>query len=133
MIDVLRTFAERVDPTHTAILVVDMQNDFCAEGGYIHRTRKADMSAQPALAKRIDALVEHGRGAGATIAWITANYEPRFLSGPATLKRDERDRNRSAAPLRRADDAHELDNSELDIEGGVRAAIAIVDAARARR
>ncbi|HEY0236664.1 MAG TPA: (d)CMP kinase [Afipia sp.] len=45
------------------------------------------------------------------------------------LKRDERDKNRAAAPLRRADDAHELDNSELDIEGGVRAAIAIVDAA----
>jgi cytidylate kinase len=49
------------------------------------------------------------------------------------LKRDERDRNRSAAPLRRADDAHELDNSDLDIEGGVQAAIAIVEAARARR
>jgi cytidylate kinase len=49
------------------------------------------------------------------------------------IKRDERDRNRAAAPLRRADDAHELDNSDLDIEGGVQAAIAIVEAARARR
>src|SRR6202040_821810 len=47
------------------------------------------------------------------------------------LKRDERDQNRSTAPLRRADDAHVLDNSDLDIEAGVRAAIAIVDAVRA--
>jgi cytidylate kinase len=49
------------------------------------------------------------------------------------VKRDERDRNRAAAPLRRADDAHELDNSDLDIEGGVQAAIALVEAARTRR
>ncbi|KJC47426.1 cytidylate kinase [Bradyrhizobium sp. LTSP885] len=49
------------------------------------------------------------------------------------LKRDERDQNRSTAPLRAAPDAHTLDNSYLDIEAGVRAAIAIVEAVRARR
>ena len=49
------------------------------------------------------------------------------------LRRDDRDQNRATAPLRRADDAHVLDNSNLDIEAGVRAAIAIVDAVRAQR
>jgi cytidylate kinase len=49
------------------------------------------------------------------------------------LKRDDRDRNRAAAPLRQADDAHVLDNSTLDIEGGVRAAIAIIERVRAGR
>ena len=49
------------------------------------------------------------------------------------LKRDERDKNRAAAPLKAAVDAHILDNSNLDIEGGVRAAIAIVEAVRAKR
>ena len=49
------------------------------------------------------------------------------------LKRDERDRNRTTAPLKPAPDAHLLDNSHLDIEGGVRAAIAIVEAVRAGR
>ena len=49
------------------------------------------------------------------------------------LKRDERDRSRTAAPLKCAEDAHVLDNSKLDIEGGIRAAIAIVDAVRAGR
>jgi cytidylate kinase len=49
------------------------------------------------------------------------------------LKRDERDKNRAAAPLKAAADAHILDNSNLDIEGGVQAAIAIVEAVRARR
>jgi CMP/dCMP kinase len=49
------------------------------------------------------------------------------------LKRDERDKNRAIAPLKPAPDAHLLDNSHLDIEGGVRAAIDIVEAVRAGR
>ncbi|MDB5566068.1 MAG: Cytidylate kinase [Tardiphaga sp.] len=49
------------------------------------------------------------------------------------LRRDERDQNRAIAPLKPAADAFLLDNSNLDIEGGVRAAIAIVEAVRASR
>ncbi len=49
------------------------------------------------------------------------------------LKRDERDQNRAVAPLKPAKDAYLLDNSHLDIEGGVRAAIDIVEAVRAGR
>jgi cytidylate kinase len=46
------------------------------------------------------------------------------------LRRDERDRNRAVAPLIAAADAHMLDTTQLDIEGAVRAAIAIVDSHR---
>jgi CMP/dCMP kinase len=49
------------------------------------------------------------------------------------LARDERDQNRTVAPLKPASDAYLLDNSHLDIEGGVRAAIDIVEAVRAGR
>ncbi len=49
------------------------------------------------------------------------------------LKRDERDQNRATAPLKAAPDAYLLDNSQLDIESGVRAAIDIVEAVRAGR
>jgi CMP/dCMP kinase len=49
------------------------------------------------------------------------------------LKRDERDKNRAVAPLKPAADAYLLDNSNLDIEAGVRAAIDIVEAVRAGR
>ena len=49
------------------------------------------------------------------------------------LRRDERDQNRATAPLKAAPDAYLLDNSNLDIEGGVRAAIDIVEAVRAGR
>ena len=90
MTEVLRSLAERIDPAHTAIVVVDMQNDFCAEGGYVHRTKGGDMSGNGPLARRIMTLVEAGRATGATVVWIKANYEPRYLSGQALLKRAER-------------------------------------------
>jgi CMP/dCMP kinase len=48
-------------------------------------------------------------------------------------RRDERDQNRSAAPLRQAPDAHLLDTTHLDIDAAIRAAIDIVEATRAGR
>ena len=48
-------------------------------------------------------------------------------------KRDDRDQNRSVSPLKAAPDARILDTTALDIEGAVRAAIAIVEAVRAGR
>jgi cytidylate kinase len=47
------------------------------------------------------------------------------------LRRDERDRSRAAAPLVRAPDAHLLDTTHLDIDAAIRAAIEIIEAARA--
>ena len=45
------------------------------------------------------------------------------------LARDARDTGRGAAPLKKADDAHLLDTSKLDIEAAVNAACKIIDAA----
>jgi cytidylate kinase len=47
------------------------------------------------------------------------------------LRRDERDMKRAIAPLKPAADAHLLDTTHLDIDAAVRAAIDIVEAARA--
>jgi len=44
--------------------------------------------------------------------------------------RDERDSNRSASPLKQADDAHLLDTTELNVEQAIAAAIAIVEGAK---
>jgi cytidylate kinase len=49
------------------------------------------------------------------------------------VKRDERDQNRAAAPLKQAPDAHLLDTTHLDIDAAIRAAIDIVEATRAGR
>ena len=78
--------------------------------------------ADPQVRARRRTLEARARGEEADEALVLADI----------LKRDERDRNRAAAPLKAAADAHILDNSNLDIEGGVRAAIAIVEAVRAK-
>jgi cytidylate kinase len=79
--------------------------------------------ADPQVRARRRTLEAQARGEAADEAMVLADI----------LKRDERDKNRAAAPLKAATDAHILDNSNLDIEGGVQAAIAIVEAVRARR
>lgn len=79
--------------------------------------------ADPEVRARRRALEMRARGEEADEAAVLADI----------LKRDERDRNRAVAPLKPAPDAHLLDNSRLDIEGGVRAAIDIVEAVRAGR
>jgi cytidylate kinase len=47
-------------------------------------------------------------------------------------RRDERDRNRAAAPLRQAEDAVLLDTTNLDIDAAFKAAIDLIDAAMGR-
>jgi CMP/dCMP kinase len=49
------------------------------------------------------------------------------------VRRDARDRGRAVAPLVPAPDAHLLDTTHLDIDAAFRAAVAIVEAARAGR
>jgi CMP/dCMP kinase len=79
--------------------------------------------ADPKVRAHRRTLEAQGRGEDADEGVILADI----------LKRDERDQNRATAPLKAAPDAHLLDNSHLDIEGGVRAAIDIIEAVRAGR
>src|SRR3954467_6452836 len=76
--------------------------------------------ADPRVRARRRTLEALARGETADEAMVLADI----------IRRDERDLNRAAAPLKAAADAHTLDNSQLNIEDGVRAAIAIVEAVR---
>jgi cytidylate kinase len=49
------------------------------------------------------------------------------------LRRDERDSRRTAAPLKRAPDAHLLDTTHLGIDAAFRAAVDIIEAVRTGR
>ena len=80
--------AQKLTPDETALIVIDMQNDFCAEGGYLHNRFGRDMSSNLVLAKRIMETVEIARRAGVMIVWIKANYEPRYLGAAMKAKAD---------------------------------------------
>lgn len=86
MQEVLQQFEERIDPTHTAVLVVDIQNDFCAPDGYIGRKYGCDAAANEALAARNVTLSDTARAAGCLIVWIQAIYDPVYLSAPMLMK-----------------------------------------------
>jgi len=79
--------------------------------------------ADPRVRARRRTMEARARGEEADEALVLADI----------IRRDERDKNRPIAPLKPAPDAYLLDNSQLDIEGGVRAAIDIIEAVRAGR
>lgn len=117
----------------------------------IPEVRRALLAYQREFARRPPGAVLDGRDIGTVVCpdadvkiYVDARlevraerrYRERKASDPGlTLEaviaqiraRDERDQAREVAPLRRAPDAHLLETSELDIEGAVRAAVALID------
>ena len=53
---------ELVDPAHTALLVVDMQRDFC-EAGFAFDRLGVDISMYPSMIPRLARLIEAARNA----------------------------------------------------------------------
>ena len=66
----LRSVEARLKPAHTALLVIDMQNDFCAEGGYVEAVVGKDASACRAVAGPIMALVADARASGVPVELV---------------------------------------------------------------
>jgi len=69
----LGTLEEKVAPAHAALVVIDMQNDFCAAGGLVSRDGR-DLSATQAMAKRLPALIEAARNAGTLVVFVRCVY-----------------------------------------------------------
>ncbi len=78
-----RTIGERLAPAHTALLVIDMQNDFCAEGGYIEAVVGKNAAACRAVAAPVMALVDAARAGGVPVFWVRADYRLEKL--PASM------------------------------------------------
>lgn len=63
----------QLDPATTAVLVIDMQNDFCAAGGFYARNG-SNVSAFNAITGNVSSLVERARAGGAKVAFARLNY-----------------------------------------------------------
>ena len=118
--------------------------------------REALLAYQRAFARRKPGAVLDGRDIGTVICpnadvklFVTAVPEERARRRYRELReagnsvseadvladirrRDERDKGRAVAPLRRAEDAHLLDTTNLDIDAAFKAAIDLIDAAMGR-
>jgi len=71
----LTTLAQKVSPQNAAVLVVDVQNDYCAPGGGLAELG-VDMSAIEACVPKIAALVGGARQVGVPVIHIRTHHEP---------------------------------------------------------
>jgi ureidoacrylate peracid hydrolase len=72
-VPMLGSLVEKVDPRHTALLVIDMQNDFCADDGFVARAGR-DVSAAQALAARLPTLIGTARDGGVRVVFVRSLY-----------------------------------------------------------
>jgi ureidoacrylate peracid hydrolase len=88
------TLAERVDPKTTALVVVDVQNDFCHSDSPLAKAGN-DMSAAQDMVPRLLQLVDAARGAGTTIIWVKMLHAE-YTTSPSNTEHRQRTRPNTA-------------------------------------
>jgi len=76
-----RSLAEKVDPQRSALVVIDMQNDFCHPDGF-YGNLGADFSRMPPVAAKIGGLVTEARRQKMLILWVRAHYDEVVMGDP---------------------------------------------------
>lgn len=69
----LDTLQKKIDPAHSALIVVDVQNDFCASEGMMAREGN-DLTMVQETVPRILDLIEAARRAGVLVIYIQSIY-----------------------------------------------------------
>ncbi len=71
-----------LNPRHTVILAIDLQNDFCAPGGHTEVNLKKPIDDCQAVIQPIENLIKQMRAVKGSIIWVKADYDRRYLSPP---------------------------------------------------
>ncbi|SOD74882.1 nicotinamidase-related amidase [Jatrophihabitans sp. GAS493] len=79
--DLLLTAEEKLDPRHTAVIVIDMQQEFTLPGFFSDRIGQ-NISDAAGVASRLGDLLTAARDAGVMVAHVHADYAPQHMSGP---------------------------------------------------
>jgi ureidoacrylate peracid hydrolase len=77
----MMTLEQKVDPAHAALIVIDVQNDFCADEGFFGR-KGYDLSQIQAAVPRIVNLIHYARAAGVKVVFIRSAYDAHHLNDP---------------------------------------------------
>lgn len=78
-------WANELSSAQCALVVIDMQNDFCAPGGYIDQVMGKDVSGAAAVVPVIEGLVGQARQAGVPVIWVGSDYSVDKI--PASMRR----------------------------------------------
>ena len=71
--------SKNTEPASSAVIVIDMQNDFCAKGGYFDQTG-ADISSIDRIVERLLKFINSARNAGLLVLFVRSQYDPIYLS-----------------------------------------------------
>jgi ureidoacrylate peracid hydrolase len=85
----LVSLEQKVSPEHAALIVVDVQNDFVADGGYFHQVGGNVGLIQQTAIQPLLRLIDEARNAGMLVVFIQAIYDAQYLSAPMR-ERDQR-------------------------------------------
>lgn len=93
--DLLTTLAQKAAPGTASLIVVDVQNDFCAPDGYFGKIG-ADIPTIQRAIPPLQRLIDGARAAGVLVVFVQAIYDPADLSPPM---RERRERRKLAMPV----------------------------------
>lgn len=119
---VFTELAELVDPRHAALVVVDMQRDFCKPGGAFERLG-ISISMYPEMIPRLARLVDGARAAKVLVVYLLMTVLPdRASESPAQIRFNMRMHlsQGEGEPLRYTEDGSEGQKliPELTVEDG---------------
>lgn len=78
-VDIRTMLRANLNRTETALIVVDVQNDFCAPGGYFDKTG-ADLAPIDPAVDRMAELIAAARTADVAVIFVRSFYDPIYLS-----------------------------------------------------
>jgi ureidoacrylate peracid hydrolase len=78
----LTTLAQKAEPGRAALLVIDVQNDFAADGGFFDQIGADVRSIQATVIPALARLLESARAAGMLVVFVQAIYDAQYLSAP---------------------------------------------------
>ncbi len=87
-VDIRAMLRANINPSETALIVIDVQNDFCAKGGYFDKTGAELGPIDPAVDQMAE-VVAMARKAGVKVIFVRSHYDPVYLS-PAQNERRRR-------------------------------------------
>jgi len=80
--EVLSTLDQKISPAHTAVVVIDMQNDFCDEKGFVATRRGTDLTDTRAIIPKLVELLDTARKVKAKVVLVHMSTSDDDLTGP---------------------------------------------------
>lgn len=88
------SLAEILKPNRCALMVIDVQNDFCDPKGFFAKTNKADVSQMSTIVPNIQHLIDRAHQTSVPVIFTQGSEDVKFRNGPGfrrAIKWEEKD------------------------------------------